>query len=284
MLTRLGPPRVLGALRVVHPFPSLLNAILVFGLALVAGGSPLAGAGLALGMLGIQFSIGAANDVFDEALDAASKPGKPIPSGLVSRRTASVVALVAGGGGLLVAAAFGTAVLAMAAVMLGAGLAYDVALKRGPWGWTAFAVAFPILPVYAWYGATMDLPPRWEALLAVAALSGPALQLSNGLVDLERDLLAGVTGLPGRLGRRRSLLLMALLVATIHGVAWLTLWVDHRLESATVALLAAASALAAGGLVLSATLRSEWREWGWRAQAAAICLLALGWLAAVSVG
>lgn len=278
MLTRLG------ALRVVHPFPSALNALLVFGLALLAGGSPPVGAGLAMGMLGLQFSIGAANDVFDEDLDARSKPGKPIPAGLISRRTAAALAILAGGGGLVVAAAFGFAVLAMAAVMLGAGLAYDSVLKRGSWGWTAFAVAFPILPVYAWYGAAMELPPRWEALLAVAALCGPALQLSNGLVDLERDRLAGVIGLPGRLGRRRSLLLMALLVTTIHGVAWLTLVADDRLDTATVALLAAASTLATIGLILSVAVRYEWREWGWRAQAAGIALLALGWLAAVSAG
>lgn len=274
----------LNALRVVHPFPSVLNATLVFGLALLAGGSMLAAAGLALGMLGLQFSIGAANDVFDEDLDARSKPSKPIPAGLVSRRTATIVAVVAGGGGLLIAAAFGALVLAMAAAMLGAGLAYDAVLKRGSWGWTAFAVAFPILPVYAWYGAAMELPPRWEALVVVAALCGPALQLSNGLVDLERDMSAGLTGLPGRLGRRRSVLLMAALVASIHGVAWLTLLADDRLAPETVVLLAAASTLAAAGLMLSAAARLDLREWGWRAQAAGIALLGLGWLAAVSVG
>lgn len=274
----------LGALRVVHPFPSALNALLVLGLALLAGGTPLAATGLALGMLGLQFSIGAANDVFDEDLDRRTKPAKPIPAGLISRRTAAGLAILAGGGGLTLAAAFGIPVVAMAAVMLGAGLAYDAALKRGSWGWTAFAIAFPILPVYAWYGAVMELPPRWEALLAVAALSGPALQLSNGLVDLERDLSAGMVSLPARLGRRWSVLLMALLVIIIHAVAWLTLLADERLDQATLVLLFAASTLAATGVALSAAVRSAWREWGWRGQAAGVALLALGWLGAVSVG
>ena len=276
MLTRLG------ALRVVHPFPSALNALLVLGLALLAGGSPMAAAGLSLGMLGLQFSIGAANDVLDQDLDSRSKPNKPIPAGLVSRRTATGLAVLAGGGGLLLAAAYGGAVLAMAGLMLGAGLAYDAFLKRGSWGWTAFAVALPILPVYAWYGAAMELPPRWEALLPVAALCGPALQLSNGLVDLERDRLAGVVALPGRLGRTRSALLLALLVVIIHGVAWLTLLASGGLELSTLALLVAAGLLAATGLIMSAAVRPEWRERGWRTQAAAIALLALTWLAAVS--
>src|SRR5262245_18624840 len=114
-------------LRLVHPFPSLLNAVLVFGIATVAGGSFERCVQLALAMLGIQFCIGAVNDLFDEALDAQSKPFKPIPAGLVSRRTAWAVAAVAGGGGLLLAALVNPVdllPLALLAVMLGAGLAY----------------------------------------------------------------------------------------------------------------------------------------------------------------
>ena len=54
---------------------------------------------LALAMLGLQFCIGAVNDLFDETLDAQSKPCKPIPAGHVSRRTAWAVAVVAAGEG-----------------------------------------------------------------------------------------------------------------------------------------------------------------------------------------
>lgn len=278
-----GLRAVMGAARVVHPFPSALNSLLVLGLALLAGGSPSAAVGLALGMLLIQFAIGATNDLFDEDLDR-SKPSKPIPAGLVSRRMAAAVALVSGGGGLAVAATYGLPVLAMASVMLGAGLVYDAFLKRGPWGWVAFSVAFPILPVYAWYGAATELPPRWEVLLPVAALCGPLLQVANGLVDLERDRATGITGLPGRLGRRRSLMLMAILIVTIHGLAWLTLAADARLPVATIVVLVGASALALGGLVMSAAAEPARRELGWRAQALAVALLAVGWLAAVTVG
>ena len=55
----------------------------------VAGGSiGTGGCCSALGMLGLQFCIGAVNDLLDERVDALAKPWKPIPSGLVSRRTA----------------------------------------------------------------------------------------------------------------------------------------------------------------------------------------------------
>lgn len=272
----------LRAIRVVHPFPSILNALLVFGLVLAADGSWQAAAALALAMLGLQFSIGATNDLFDEDLDRGTKPGKPIPAGLIGRPAAAAIALLTGGGGLAVAASFGRVTLLMAAVMLGAGLAYDAFLKRGPWGWTAFAVAFPILPLYAWYGATAALPPRWELLIPVAALAGPALQLANGLVDLERDRTAGVTALAGRLGRRASLAVIACLLLVIHALAWVTLLLAGDAQPATLVAVTLAGALAAAGLLLSASPRPELRERGWQAQAASIALLALGWLAAAA--
>jgi 4-hydroxybenzoate polyprenyltransferase len=79
-------------LRLVHPFPSALNAILVLGIAVLAGGELPVAFQLALAMLGIQFCIGAVNDLYDEELDAKSKPFKPIPARRVTRRTAWSVA------------------------------------------------------------------------------------------------------------------------------------------------------------------------------------------------
>ena len=43
-------------------------------------------------MLGGQLAVGAVNELVDANLDAAAKPSKPIPSGLVSRRGAAIVA------------------------------------------------------------------------------------------------------------------------------------------------------------------------------------------------
>ncbi len=279
--------RRLAAVRVVHPFPSLLNAVIVAALAalaLVRDGAATAtvvavAGSLALGMLGLQFCIGAVNDVLDAPLDTRTKPAKPIPRGLVRRRTAIEVALAAGGGGLLVAAAYGPAVLLMAVGMLGAGLVYDAWLKPTPFAWLCYSVAFPILPVYAWYAATGALPPHWQVLLPVAALAGPGLQLANGLVDLEGDRTAGLVTLGVRLGRRRAVIAMAAVITVIYALAWSTLGVASGGPLA-LTFVALATALALLGLVLSSRSRLALREAGWQAQCLAIGLLGVGWLLA----
>jgi 4-hydroxybenzoate polyprenyltransferase len=274
--------RPISALRLVHPFPSLLNSALVLGLALLAGADASRATLLAAGMLGLQFCIGAVNDLFDERVDRVAKPWKPIAAGVVPRRAAWTIAIVAAGGGLALAtAAAGGATLVMAVAMLACGLLYDARLKATAWAWLCFSVAFAILPIYAWYGAAGQLPPRPEFLLPLAALAGPVIQLSNGLADLERDAAAGLPTLATRLGRRGSLLVIGLLLLIIHGLAWLTLT-----ASTTAALLpvAAASTLALAGLGLSAAERPAWREVGWMVQACAIALLGVAWLSAVSAG
>lgn len=271
--------RLISALRLVHPFPSLLNSALVFGLALLAGGSSDRAALLAAGMLGLQFCIGAVNDLFDEDVDRAAKPWKPIAAGIVSRHAATTAALTAGGGGLALAAvAAGLPSLAMAAAMLACGMIYDAWLKPTAWAWLCFSVAFAILPVYAWFGASGQLPPRPEFLLPLAALAGPLIQLANGLADLERDAAAGLRTLATRLGRRGSLIVMAALVVAIHGLGWATL---VGVSASALVPVAAASGVAVIGLVLSAAPRPALREVGWMVQAIAIALLALGWLSDV---
>jgi 4-hydroxybenzoate polyprenyltransferase len=270
--------RLVSGLRLVHPFPSFLNSVLVLGLALLAGGGAARATLLATGMLGLQFCIGTVNDLFDEPVDRAAKPWKPVAAGVVSRRTAWAVAIVAGGGGLFLAtAAAGAPTLLMAAAMVSCGLLYDARLKATAWAWLCFSVAFAILPIYAWYGAAGQLPPRPEFLLPLAALAGPVIQLSNGLADLERDAAAGIHTLATRLGRRGSLLVMSALLLTIYGLAWLTLT-----EATALLPVAVASTLALVGLGLSSTERPAWREVGWMVQACAIALLGVAWLSAVS--
>lgn len=235
---------------------------------------------LATGMLGLQFCIGTVNDLYDAPVDRVAKPWKPIAAGVVGRRAAWAVALIAGGGGLALAtAAAGGATLAMAAAMLACGLVYDARLKPTVWAWACFSLAFAILPLYAWYGASGQLPPRLEFLLPLAALAGLVIQLSNGLADLERDTAVGMRTLAARLGRHRALLLIGLLLAVIHGLAWLTL---TRATAGALAPVAGASALALLGLGLSAAPRPAWREVGWMVQACGLALLGLAWLSAVS--
>ncbi len=243
---------------------------------------------LGLGMLGLQFAIGAANDWFDVDLDAIAKPSKPIPAGLVSRPVAAIVAFACGGGGLVAAALAtdggpaGPRALPTAVMILAIGFVYDAWLKRTAWGWLAFALAFPLLPLYAWYGAAGYAPPRAELLLPVAFLAGPTLQLANGLVDIERDAMAGVAGLAGAIGRRRSLGLLVVLQLIIQGLAWATIGSFADAGLLPVAAIGLSTLLTAVGVYLSAADAPARREWGWRCQAVAIASLALGWLTSAS--
>lgn len=232
---------------------------------------------LATGMLGLQFCIGTVNDLYDAPVDRVAKPWKPIAAGVVSRRAAWAVALIAGGGGLGLAGAAAGATLAMAAAMLACGLVYDARLKPTAWAWACFSVAFAILPLYAWYGGSGQLPPRPEFLLPLAVLAGPVIQLSNSLADLERDAAVGLRTLAARLRRRSALLVIGLLLAVIHGLAWMTL---TRTTATLLAPVAGASALALLGLGLSAAARPAWRDVGWMVQACAIALLGLAWVSA----
>lgn len=266
--------------RLVHPFPSFVNAGLVLGLSLLAGADLARSSVLAVGMLGLQFCIGVVNDLADEQLDALTKPWKPIASGLVSRRDGVLVALLTGGGGLVLAASAGLVPAVLALAMLGAGLAYDLRLKPTAWAWLCFAVAFPLLPIYAWYGAVGMLPPRAELLLPLAALAAPALQLSNGLADLEADRLGGIATLATRLGRRRTLAVMAVVLLALHAAAWATL---SGAPPAALVVSALSTLLAAAGLALSSAKDARLRQAGFAAQAVSLALLGLGWLAAAAL-
>lgn len=281
--------RGLRRLTVVHPFPSVLDAGVVAAIVLVAGGGFAGALLLGIAMLGFQCSIGALNDVVDARVDAIVKPGKPIPSGLVSSRAAGLVVVGAGSAGLLISATFGAQVLAVAVVGYGCGLAYDLGLKANGWGWLAFAVAIPCLVSYAWLAGSGQLPPRAEVLLPIALLAGPMLHLSNSLVDLEGDRTAGYRSLAVRLGRRRGLGLLWLLLVAVYGGAWLSLLrpigsgPGELPAGAAFACLAATATAAVGGAFSGSTERRG-REAGWSAQAIAAGLLATGWLAATVSG
>jgi 4-hydroxybenzoate polyprenyltransferase len=271
----------LGALAVLHPFPSFVNAALVTGLFLVAGGNAAVSLLLGAGMLCLQFSIGAVNDVVDTAEDEANKPAKPIVAGLITRERALRVGLLMAGVGLSIYAAFGSLPLLLAIAMLGCGLGYDLRLKQVGFGWLCYAIAFPLLPLSSWLAATGGLPPRPEILLPVAAMAGPALQLANGLVDIEGDRRSGIPAPVVRLGSRRSLIVLALLLTLVYGLAWTSVLGGGGMEVLPLLAIVGASCCAIAGVLLSGSPAASRRERGWQAQAVGIALLAGGWLAAV---
>ena len=69
------------------------------------------------------------NDIVDIEVDAAGKPGRPIPAGRLTRSAAELLAAGLATAAVAVAARLGWSVLAAAAVLLAASYAYSVWLK-----------------------------------------------------------------------------------------------------------------------------------------------------------
>jgi 4-hydroxybenzoate polyprenyltransferase len=229
-------------------------------------------------MFGLQASIGSLNDLLDVERDRGRKPGKPLPRGLISVRAAR---LVVGGGlalGLLLSLAGGPVVLVVAVLGVGTGYAYDLRLKATAWSWLPFAFGLPLLPVYAWLGATGAIPPAFLLLVPLAVLGGAALALANELADDERDRQAGVRTSVGVLGAERAWRLGAGLQAAVSLVAAGSLVVS----GAPIAALGAADgsiAMIIVGLALGRSPKAGTRERGWEVQAIGLGCLALAWLA-----
>lgn len=271
--------RAVRAARVLHPFPSLLDAAVVAAIAGVAGAPLELVVILAAAMLALQLAIGAANDWADAAADTTAQPGKPIPAGLIGRRAAATLAIALTSVGLALAATAGPLALGTATAGLMAGLAYDLRLKETRWSWLPYVVGIPLLPVFAWAGATGGIPVPFLVLVPVAAAAGAALAIANAFADLERDLAAGVETVATVFGPDRARRAGAILMAVAAGA---TLVSAATLGGATPWLLAtgAGAGLAAGGVALGWAGRGARRR-AWELQAIGAGVMATGWIGAV---
>jgi 4-hydroxybenzoate polyprenyltransferase len=232
-------------------------------------------------MLLLQLGIGAANDWADAPADETAQPGKPVPSGLVRRPTAARIALGATAAGLALAALAGSAPLALAVAGLSAGLAYDLRLKGTRWSWVPYAVGIPLLPVFAWVGATGTLPAPFAVLVPIAMLAGAALAVANALADVERDRAAGTETVATSLGLDRARLVGAVLQGLVVA-AGLASAVAFGGDAAWVALAAAGSVIVLAGLAIGGSGRPAPRRRAWEVQAVGVGVLAGGWIGALA--
>jgi 4-hydroxybenzoate polyprenyltransferase len=246
----------------------------------------------------LQASIGTVNDLVDVSLDARSKPAKPLVAGRLSASLARAWAGFTVALGLVLAAPSGVATVVLAAVGVGLGFAYDIRLSRTALSWLPLSLALPLLPVFAWLGATGAVPRGLAELVPVAVLAGAALMIGNGLVDFERDAPAGKATVVVRFGRRTAWLAHAIALAAAVGLA-LALAPDGSAGAApaastagggkgsAIALLAQVRSLGVplGGVVIGvgawllAMSRAAVRERGWELEAVGTAVLGLGWLA-----
>ena len=275
-----------GLARLGHPFPSLLDGVVVAAFALVAGAEAWTAVRLGGSMVALQLSIGALNDVVDAPRDEGHKPGKPIPAGLVGRRTAKAYAVLAAAVGLVFAAASGWAQATLALVVLAVGATYDLRAKGTAWSWVPFAIGIPILPVYGWWGAAGALPGWFAALLPAAILAGAGLAIANARADAERDAAVGITSLATVLGLARSWWLGAALLAAALAIlavgSAITVPGGVPLVSGLGLMLGAG--LAAAGLAAGRSQLPERRERAWQAQAVGVAVIGVGWIVGVTTG
>ncbi len=278
--------RVTAWIRLPHPaaIVIVLAATVAFAM-LFSGGDlrPDVLVRMLLAMLGGQLAIGAVNEIADRALDARSKPWKPIPSGLVSVQQAAVLAVAGLVGMALAGSTFGAGPLALLALGTGLGLAYDVWLKPGPWAWAPYALALPLLPV--WVMACLGEVDMRAWLLFPLGVPGTAgVYLAQSAADADTDRAAGLDNIGARLGPRRTALLATGLVgATILaalGAAWLT-----PVAGASLATLAPWSILAMLLVVSAAALAARGSDAAIRRcfvpLALALAVVGFGWAQAV---
>ena len=269
-------------IRLVHPFPSLLNGLVVVGIAWIAGGPPTSVVRLALAMTLIQFAIGTTNDLADAARDAGRLPVKPIAAGLVRPRSAAVAAWTFGLLGLALAGVSGPLTLAIALAGLACGLIYNAALSRSALSWLPLSLALPLVPVFAWYGAVGSLPGAIALIVPIAMVAGAGLAIGNGLVDLDMDGARGRRTTAVVLGRARAWTLHAAALVAAVGAA-LTLGPSGGGAPGS-GLLTVGAATALVGMVGLATRARAGLRFAWAVEAIGIALVGLAWVLAAAPG
>ena len=247
-------------------------------MALIADGSVPTAIRLSVAMVLMQFAIGTLNDVVDAPRDADRVPAKPIAAGLIRAVTGRRIAVGSGLGGLALAALSGPSTLVIAALGLGCGAVYDLALSRTPISWLPLALALPLVPVYAWFGAVDGLPANILAIIPIAMLAGAGLAVGNALVDHTADEVRGRRTIAVALGRPRA---WAAHAAALIGV--IILVVAYRPTGGGAAMsvsLTVGIALVLGGVSGLRNGTDFKRRLGWGLEAAGIATLGIGWVLA----
>jgi 4-hydroxybenzoate polyprenyltransferase len=189
-------------------FTPLATVVVVTGLlAWVIDGSSLSGSELSrllLAMLGGQLVVGIGNELVDIETDRLSKPSKPIPAGLVSRRGAFLF----GAGGLVLmliaGSTFGILSFSLLLIGTGMGVAYSLWFKRSTFAWLPYLIALPLLPI--WVAVSLSrFEPALLWLYPLGALAVLGVQLAQSIPDIEADRASGIDSVTTRLGERRAL-------------------------------------------------------------------------------
>jgi len=237
--------RLAGLVRACHPEPTVTVTVVATLLAVATGRSAAGVVAVGAAVLAGQLSVGWHNDWFDAPRDvAARRADKPIPAGRVSRRSVGTAAALALAVCIPLSLLSGPEAGAAHLLAVASAWAYNARLKATRWSWLPYAVSFALLVSFVSLGRPgAPLPPWWA--LGAAALLGVGAHLANTVPDLDSDRAAGVSGLPHRLGARRS---VAASCALLLGASGLVAFGPGRPGWSALGL-AAAVLLVAGGVL-----------------------------------
>jgi 4-hydroxybenzoate polyprenyltransferase len=162
-----------------------------------------------------QLLIGWSNDIYDYQDDLKhNRVNKPLVSGQLQienlRRATFILLPIA-----LLANLLGPLGLKGGAVYLlgvGCGIAYNFYFKFRITSPLVYFIALAALPASIFYAVDRD-PPLW--VLATSSLLGVAFHFANVLKDLSADRESNIGGLPQRLGKKASLVIIAILLIIV---------------------------------------------------------------------
>ena len=166
---------------------------------------------LLAGQAAMQFSIGILNDYCDRHLDAAGGKNKPIVRGLVRPHEALLAGLFMIVVMLVILLPFNFLTWLAALGYLVLGQIYNLGLKSTPMSGILFALAMPLLPLYAFAGVGR-IPSMVLWFIPIGALLGVALNLANALPDVEEDAASKANTLAVVLGVKGSFIACPLLI------------------------------------------------------------------------
>ena len=162
-----------------------------------------------------QLLIGWSNDIYDYQDDLKhNRVNKPLVSGQLQvenlRRATFILLPIA-----LLANLLGPLGLKGGAVYLlgvGCGIAYNFYFKFRITSPLVYFIALAALLASIFYAVDRD-PPLW--VLATSSLLGVAFHFANVLKDLSADRESNIGGLPQRLGKKASLVIIAILLIIV---------------------------------------------------------------------
>lgn len=192
-----------------HPGPGIAVAVIAvilgFGVGLEAWRLVLLG----LAFLANQASVGLSNDWIDADRDrAVGRTDKPVAQGLIGAGAARNAAFVSAALAIVLTIPLGWPATVAHAVFIGSAWGYNTVLKSTPFSVLPYIVSFGLLPLVVTLALPQPAAASPWAMLA-GALLGVSAHFANVLPDLRDDAATGIRGLPHRVGRRVTGLIIA---------------------------------------------------------------------------